>query len=266
MVFPSSDVPYNPKKINRQGQYQPYYGYTIISKVDTQFAKVTEEIEKFIKTSSLKNSYSALPADTYHTSIYTIYSNGNKLIPPIERWFIETCRTIPKRGWLPDEALMQQNSKAMRILKNEVSEPLQIKSATLTIGGTTLSLTVKLEEESLRRIENARKELVDIYEHQNLSLHPISEKLHITIAYAYGKKKSIDEGVRNRLRQLVRPLNQATLMPPTIYLFKSMTQYQLFQSKDDTNGQETERKSKWEMFWEGAKKLYRCTKAKFLKN
>jgi len=232
-VFSSSYVPHNPKKINGEGEYQPYYGYTIISRIDTELGDVTKRIEKFIQ-SSLSKSYAPLPADTYHTSIYTIYSGGNKPIPPVARWANETGQTIPVHSFLPEEVLMHQNSEAMRILKKNVGEPLQMKRATLTVGKTVLSLTVELEEESLQRIENVRKELVKVYEHPNLSLEPIGEKLHITLAYAYGKKKKIDEDTWDELQELVRPLNTAKLMPPSVYLFESMVKYHPFQKVDES--------------------------------
>lgn len=253
-AYPSDYVPHNPvnvlssktgqsvndnkyfrfqKKINREGQYQPYYGYTIIAKIDPELEEVTTQIEELIKTSNLSKSYKALPADTYHTSIYTIFSCGNKPIPPVERWLSETGQTIPEKGFLPDEVLIQQNTKAMRILERDVGEPLYLKSATLTIGKTTISLTVELHEETLRKIENMRKQLVKVYEHPNLSMEPISEKLHITLAYAYGKKKKVDNDAWNQLEMLVRPLKTAKLMPPAVYLFESMEKYHPFQTVDD---------------------------------
>jgi len=224
-VFTAKYVKHNARKINGAGEYQPYYGYTIVAKIDSKLEDDAKRIEQLIH-SRLGDSYAALPADTYHVSIYTIYGLGNKLIPPVERWLKNgTGRTIPEKGWLPEEVLMQQNRNAMSVLESTIGGPLHIKDATLTKAKTILSLTVQVEEESLVRIQNARKKLAKIYESTNMSMEPIADKLHLTLAYAFGKEIKIDEDTWNQLEKLVQPFKESRLMQPSVYLYESMAKY-----------------------------------------
>jgi len=148
------------RKINEKGQFLPYYGYTIAAMIHSDWLNRAKKIENFIRNSHSRRSFVALPADTYHMSIYNIYSNGNQLIPPINRWLQKsTRRSIPNRGWLPNEVLDEANKKALCILWKYLNEPLKIKYATLNIGTTALTLSLELQEESLQRIIKARNGL-----------------------------------------------------------------------------------------------------------
>ena len=64
-------------KINVNGNYTPFHswGVLLMAKSNLKF------IENFIKNNSLLNKYySALPSETYHVTVYTVWYNGLPLI------------------------------------------------------------------------------------------------------------------------------------------------------------------------------------------
>jgi len=190
-VLPSISAKDKPKKkkINEAGQFLPYYGYSIVAMIDPVWSEIARQIEQFIENSNnLRRNYSPIPAQTYHMSVYTIYSCGNTKIPAVQLWENMGGR-ISDRSWLPDLALENENNQATCTLEALLSKPLNIKYASLKITETVMSLGLELQKESLDRIKQARTILKRIYEHPNKSMEPIENNLHITLAYIYGKKK-----------------------------------------------------------------------------
>jgi len=133
---------------------------------------------------------------------------------------------ISSRTWLPNEVLQEQHDKAMCVLEKYLREPLTvIKYASLNIGERIIKLSLEAEEKSLERIRMARAELAEIYEDPNWSMEPISERLHITLAYVYAPKETFIVDEWNQLNELTRPFNGAKLLLPSVYLFDSMKHY-----------------------------------------
>lgn len=203
--------------------------------IDPKLAKLAEQIEIYIRESTLAKSYSALPGNSYHMTIYSIYQCGNRLIPPVERWVNASGYTISKHAWLPKKVLQEQNNKAMCILEKYLAEPLYIKYATLNVGKKYIKLILKADEESMQRIRNTREELKKIYEHPDLSMEPIGDRLHITLAYVYASMGNINVEEWNELNRLTRQFNGAKLLYPSVYLFESMERYIPYEKGIDSN-------------------------------
>lgn len=193
--------------------------------IDPSLTKFAERIEQFLRTSSLALSYSALPASSYHMTIYTIYECGSEMIPSVERWVKANGYTISNRSWLPGEVLQKQHDRATCIIEKYLNEPLRIKYASVNIGERNIKLLLKVEEKSMERIRNARNKLVEIYEDLDLSMEPISEKLHITLAYVYAPMDTPDVEEWNQLSKLVRTFNGGRFILPSVYQFDTMTNY-----------------------------------------
>ncbi|XP_037043736.1 uncharacterized protein LOC119079761 [Bradysia coprophila] len=219
-------VPYNSQKINQTGQYQPFYGYTIVAMIDPSLTTLAQRIEQFLRTSSLSASYSPLPASTYHMTIYSIYQCGNRMIPPIKRWADATGVILSSSRWLPDDVLQDQNDKAMCIIGKYLVEPLRIRYARLTINERGIKLLLEVDERSMTLIRNARDQFAKIYENDDLSLEPIDEKLHMGLAYVYAPAgKQLDVNERKELMELIETFNGKTFVVPSVYVFDSMTNY-----------------------------------------
>lgn len=193
--------------------------------VDAELAKVAKEIEKFIWTSQLRKSYKAVPPSRYNTSIYSIYHYGNDMIPLVQEW---VDRKISNRSELFDLAFQQHTSEAICVLEKYLNESMIIKYASLNFGKQAISLTLDVEEESWKSIQNTRKTLAKVYENLSLCISPINEKLQIMLAYGNRKRLTVNE--LNKLNYLVRPFNGAKLMLPSIYLHINK-QYILVQKK-----------------------------------
>jgi len=235
MVLQSYGAKKKKEKINQKGKYLPYFGYSIVSLIDRGSMQVANQVEQYIRTSNLRRNFAALPASTYHMSVYTIYSVGNKLIPAVKRWQTLTGKKISDKSWLPVEALEDENNKAMCLLERTMNQPLKIKYATLKIGASVMSLRLEVEQESLDRIKAARKKLKRVYEHENKSMEPIKNNLHITLAYVYGNMGELDIDAWNNLNYLVRSFNGAKLLPPYVYQFGSMEAYYQQRKNPQTN-------------------------------
>lgn len=193
--------------------------------IDPTLLLLAERIEDFLRTSSLDESYSPLPASTYHMTIYSIYQCGNRMIPPVERWVNSTGSLVSNSFWLPAEVLQEQNEKAMCIIDKYLNEPLRIKSTSLIINQRGIKLSLEVDKESLEQIRNARHEFVKIYEDLDLSMEPISERLHMGLAYVYAPtfKPNVDEW--NQLNKFVSEFDGKQFALPSVYLFDSMTNY-----------------------------------------
>jgi len=233
MILPSIAI--NTKKINDRGEFQPYYGYTIAAGIDNRLTDVARNMEYIIRFSSLGRSYAPLPANTYHMSIYTIFSAGNKLIPPVQRWVNATRKKVSKTNWLPHEVLEKQNNEATCVLAYYLHQPLIIKNVKLDINDNIIGLILELHEESLQRIRSARKELQKLYDHPNKSLEPINKKLHITLAYAYRKIDKVDVQAQRDLEGWARWFIESNLLNPYVYLYSSVANYQAYKKRTDVD-------------------------------
>jgi len=193
-------VPNNPKKINHKGVFLRYEGYSIISKIHPNYLPLADQIEDFLKKSSFRKSYSALPADTYHITVYT----------------------IPNRRKLNAKELDYRNSRAVCTLERFRDE-LYIKSASLELIKGTISIRVELQPSNVQMIRN---ELATVYGNPM----PHADTFHMTLAYVFGKMEHIDMNDWNDLNWLVGQFNGAILLPPKVYRFDSMINYTPFSS------------------------------------
>lgn len=202
--------------------------------IDPSLALLAERIEQFLGTSRLGENYSPLPASTYHMTIYSIYQCGNRMIPPVERWVNATGNTVSNNFWLPAEVLQEQNEKAMCIIDKYLNEPLRIKFANLVVNQRGIKLSLELDEESLEKIRNARREFVKIYEDRDWSMEPINERLHIGLAYVYEPTDEPNVDESNQLNDMARSSFEGKhFQMPSVYLFDSMTNYIPYDRRND---------------------------------
>lgn len=193
------------RKINEQGEYLPFYGYTSVSMLETadqpetnivesslletspasasQKEKTTsfslKSIEDFIRESSIGKYYSPLPHETYHMTLFNIYAMASKPIPSVERWVTNEDETIPETVWLPEEVLNIQHIRASDALR-KLPRKLKIKDLKFYYKKGGIGVWVTLDKEHEKYVTNLRKDFAEIYEHGDENL-----KLHITFAYLY---------------------------------------------------------------------------------
>lgn len=81
-----NEIPLYHGKINVNGDYTEYHGWSVISMVENDLTF----LENYIKTNPVLNQYvSALPKASYHMTIYNIWSNGCKLLSHQKRFLNE---------------------------------------------------------------------------------------------------------------------------------------------------------------------------------
>lgn len=66
-------------KIDQQGHYLPFYGYSIISMCE--LTPVLEELYHVLKTSPIAKYYEPLHYSTYHMTVYNIWHEKEKFYP-----------------------------------------------------------------------------------------------------------------------------------------------------------------------------------------
>jgi hypothetical protein len=246
------------QKINKQGEYLPFYGYTLISmlKEDTSAANSTaapllefqdgstleqnsvtaplfqdgstlptlEQIEAFIRASTIGKYYSPLPHSTYHMTLFNIYAMSSEPIPPVRRWMEATKEPLPETLWLEEDVLQVQHIKAGDVIRKLPSQ-FKIKNLKFYYKGG-LGLWITLDKNSDKALSEARKELSAIYEHEDKNL-----KYHVTFAYLYNdlpqENPDKDELQKDlvKLIELLQPLKNYIFTNHNIYLYNSMTNY-----------------------------------------
>lgn len=193
--------------------------------MNDRFIQTAHELEQFLRKSSLAKTYSPLPATTYHMSIFTIYSCGNKMIPPIKDWFKQNNQTNTNQNCLPDGMLKDQHDRATCVLEKYLNKSLVITNATLDIGKRIIGLSLTLDNDSLDRIKIVRNKLKTIYRHRNKSMEPIDRKLHITLAYVYARQKPRNRREKLRLLKLAKKFKGSILSQPRVYRYTTMKDY-----------------------------------------
>jgi hypothetical protein len=215
-------------KINTEGEYQPFYGYTIIGMLGDEWLPTASNIENFIRTSSLKEFFTPLPASTYHMTLFNIYVVGGPAIPQVERW-VKQGGVINPNSWLPDEVLCTENMAAFNYLKNRGG--LKLTRSTFCFSKRGLGVVVEMDDPEYKKVEDARSNLSKIYEHQDPSL---TNRLsfHITFAYGYKLNNKFSPKNMNDIKILEMLVNSTfqflNLKTPELYLFNSMDNYIAF--------------------------------------
>jgi hypothetical protein len=207
-------------KINSKGEYQPIYGYTVISMMND--LNVATRIEQFIKKSSLHTFFSPLPAHTYHMTVFNIYVVGGDLIQPVLDW-VNKGNIVKRNCWLPDEVLAVENMSTFNCLKSE--KELEITKSKLYVSKQSLGVVVQLDS----KVQTIQSRLSNVYRHSGSP-----RELHITFAYGYNCSEKFTPQNMTDLFTLEKLVNDIftdlVLAPPELYLFNSMDNYIPFKS------------------------------------
>lgn len=209
-------------KINSKGEYQPFYGYTVVSMMKED---IGDAIEKFIKESSLKEFFAPLPSNTYHMTLFNIYVVGSTPIPTVSEWQTRGG-FVPNNAWLPDDVLAVENMSAFNCLNAEAE--IRLTKSVFKFSKKSLGVSVELDDGEYARVQDIRHKLSTIYRHLDLSLEK-RNSLHITFAYGYApskkfsKQNMVDLGVLEKI--VNKTFQNLVLSAPELYLFNCMDNY-----------------------------------------
>lgn len=193
-------------KINRQGEFTPFPGVSVISSINSENVEFWQNIFNFLKQNPLiTNHYSLLPVTSYHMTNYNLYVQNH----------------TERDSWL---TFIDKNLSFFHILKEHIelflkfSPVIQCKRV---ITYPVLQIIVDILPEQKEQIEG-------IGAFFNLK-EQIAYPFHITLGYQYkplneSEQKQIGEELLAYLNTL-SPHSVLSLQPPTLCYFNDMTSF-----------------------------------------
>jgi hypothetical protein len=219
---------YNPK-INTDGAYRKFYGYTVISNVKTNL----EYIEEYIRNNDLlKEYFSPLPSCSYHMTIYNLWCNGSPLLP-FQKRFIKKYFSTEKAKQLeyksqhvgffnPSGCIDGLVDKLHIKCKEEPWDNIELQISKVHYGVNTIHI-IFTESPIFKQVNNIRNKITTICErYDGMGYY------HITLAYKY---KDTNKDIENKIINQVNILNmilegkKIIMNRPNVYMFDNMTEF-----------------------------------------
>ena len=224
-------------KIDKNGKYKKFYGYTVVSFLDSDKYSF---VEKYIRNSNILSKYfSALPAHTYHMTVFNLWCCKSPLLPIHHKWISEYKNkllkfkkdTDPSEISIPgevDEEFAYENYFYPMMLKiSELSKPMSKFSARIKLSKSLNYITAEvnnIDQDNLIKLRELRSNISPLITHDDKNLVP-----HITFAYKYREIEKNDvENVQKELlnlQNLIKSKDTLVLKPPEPCMFSSMEHY-----------------------------------------
>jgi hypothetical protein len=214
-------------KINSDGKYLTYPGYTVIAMTKEKFVK----IEEHIKNSVLSKYYSALPHESYHMTLFNIWSKNANLPPKLRKEMDPRITTEEAKARLCQgsdiyvESLGTYFFEKLRFEIDDACNKISWENFTVKPKGIYASGTLGVEVEVCKSmVENVK------------SIKEVCKKhcgkddkfpFHITFAYKYKEVETHDvEEVKRKIFELRDMLpKHFELQEPGTYEFNDMTYF-----------------------------------------
>lgn len=215
------------RKINSDGSYRDFYGWTIVSNL----ANNMNYIEEYIRNNPiLSDHFSALPSSSYHVTLYNIWSNHGKLLNPQQDYIDREHRDDIREqliqrsispGWFnPGNCMRDMFVK----LKNHCDKQIDFDSLRINkvYCGNTIGLTF-YHSHDFERLAKTRSEFITIAERDDRMA-----RFHMTLAYKYkDTTEEDDEKIKKEIDKLCEILvgRLAVLYPCNLCYFESMESF-----------------------------------------
>jgi len=210
--------PKYPDKINFDGEYLPFYGYTIISMVNGHYGY--SQIEQFPKKTKTLSKYLApLPASSYHVTIFDIFCERN-----VPEKYTPASGKVPSEHWTRAMRYLQEDLTAAKKICASVTKELSFKKTKLHLekhsGGVFIILGHLTNEDLL---SDVRQQLLSIFPH---TASP-NLKYHLTLGYLFKEIVEGDmENINKELDELWKLINdEYPLQVPRVQFFETMTAF-----------------------------------------
>ena len=206
-------------KIDFEGNYLPFYGYTIISMVSDRKGAPTRWEEYLQKAPTLRAHMAPLPASSYHATIYNIFTQRK-----VPSRYTSKSGLVPSSHWTSSHRMLQQDMSHaqdvckkvkgnIKFLKTRINKHRHPGSAISIRGTLSMSEEVSVIEGKLREI------FVDIG-------NPIKFH-HITLGYIF---KEIGDDDFKRINEELQKLwdqvpDEILLDIPNVYYFETMKEF-----------------------------------------
>jgi len=215
-------------KINKNGTYRRFCGWTVICPVEYDM----KFIENFInKNNVLREYFTALPSSSYHVTLYNIWCNFSKLLTSQEEFIdkqhdISIKQQLEKQsksvGWFnPGNCMKNLFSKLDRNCEKRTESICLIINKVL-FSGNTLTITFR-DCNDFEKVRNIRRELIEVAERDDRMPY-----LHMTLAYKFRDLSHEDViKINTELNILNMLLDKQTviLSPANLHYFSDMTEF-----------------------------------------
>lgn len=226
-------------KIDMNGKYLPFYGWSVIFNVNNDL----KMLENYIKNHSLlKRYFSALPSSSYHMTLYNIWCNKKKLLPYQKKFInqhyeknkqVELINQSRKIGkFNPDNCI---NGLLYRIndclYEENWDETIDLEVYKVVYTGSTLQITLKENTKFIKinKYHDKISELCGMKGITNLGYY------HITLGYQY--KNFENKDIEKKINYEVFILNillenqKISINRPFTCYFEDMTQFKEFENR-----------------------------------
>ena len=198
----NTSIPLYRRKIDIQGNYLPFPGYTIVSHAIHPLPKPLTDLVNYLSSSELQKYYSFLPPTSYHVTIN-----------PLENVLNE------------HKSLLEEEQRKL----NEQDTTI-ICTAEKLIRSKGISIEVQFKDDENQTFQNIIKNVRSNELQQANILHNYALSWHLTLAYQY---KDIENNeIKTRLDQIIENIPQSSKLPFDIPLdhirichFNDMTKF-----------------------------------------
>lgn len=221
-------------KINSDGTYREYYGWTIITNVHGSY----KIIENFVgKNNVLSKYFSALPSSSYHVTLYNLWSNRTPLLYQQKNHISSEVLCDKKEELIshsnsigffnPDGCLDGLFSTISNMCKEHEWENVTLKVNKVSYTGGTISISIG-ETGKYKTMDSLRGDLIDLCDKDDGL-----RNYHVTIAYKY---KNIPDEDICRIKHEISILDillsgqTFSMEKPNLCSFKSMGSFESYSS------------------------------------
>ena len=219
------------KKVRVNGEYAPFYGWTVVAMVDS--ACDLKFIENYLTHHQvLREYFSPLPSSSYHMTVYNIWSNGSMLLPHQDRFLQQnfdqyTCENLKSQSrsigdFNPNGCINGLLDRMHYSIKNSAWGTIKLTIHTVRYTGGTIGILLK-DAPEFATVNKIRSNMTELAEK--------NDKMgcyHITLGYKY---KDFDKTTKNTIDEEVAVLNMLlqgqtiTLSLPIVAKFCDMTEF-----------------------------------------
>lgn len=219
-------------KVYTDGTFAPYFGWSVVCHVASDF----QFIENYLRSHFYLSLYLApIPAESYHMTLFNIWSNGCELLPIQEDHLLssykrEVAETIAAKSrnigyFNPGKCIDPLLNAMQKVIDISSWTDLEVEIKTVYYNGLSLGILVEQTPEEIKHVNKIRSGIIN-----EAGKNDGLKRFHVTLAYQRRKYRPTDIEARfleREIQQLRRILTGLTfrLRKPAVCEFKDMTRW-----------------------------------------
>lgn len=235
-------------KINEDGSYIPFFGWSVISEVKNDLKFLENYL---IYNNHIKNHFTPLPSSSYHVTLYNIWCISDNLLEcqkkELNNYSIEKQQILLKKtrndnyfnhNRCMDNLLYKLHSC---IIKEKWHKKVELEFDKVYYNGSTIGISFK-STKHIDYLDNIRSKMINLCKKDDNM-----RRYHITLAYQYKSfnedygedygedDDDEDEDDEDKLMNEISKLNillsgqTFTLYKPDVYYFNDMTKFNVIE-------------------------------------